>query len=190
MSKHIRLPSGKLPRAYRSRFTNVIEGNAAELRTLEEEVHRTRKQLGRGQEWSDASGRFFAAFDRLAFPGGLAKAIDLLPKCDLNTIESAVRFLEVDPWFFRSGYIKADLLRHLRRVPLTEDQKLRLQKVVIARVLGEDRREFKYYCRLARLISDQNFEQALNELPSSPVEHVSRHARWVLEQLRAASKSR
>jgi hypothetical protein len=190
MSKHIRLPTGKLSKTHGSHFTNVIEANAAELRALEEEVHRTREKFGRGEEWSEASRRFFAAFDRLAFPGGLARAIKQLPEDDLAIIETSVRFLEADPWFFRSGYIKADLLKHLRQAPLTEDQKLRLQKVIIDRIYGEDRREFKNYCRIARFITDQNFEQSLTELTSSTVEHVSRHARWVLHQLRAASKSR
>lgn len=190
MSKHVRLPSGKLSRAFGSHFMNVIEANAAELRNLEEDVHQARKKFGRGQEWGEASRRFFASFDRLAFPGGLNKAMNLLPKNDPDTIESTVQYLEADPWFFRSGYIKADLIKHLRRAPLGEDQRARLQKVILDRIYGEGRREFRHFCRLARVISDPKFEQAVTELKSSPVEHVSRHAGWVLDQLHAASKSR
>ena len=43
-------------------------------------------------------------------------------------------FLEVDPYFFRSGYIKADLLRHLKRAPLTRSQEQRLRNVILARL--------------------------------------------------------
>jgi len=190
MSKHSGLPSGKLSRALGSHFTNVIEANAAELRNLEEEVHRTRKKFGRGEEWGVASRRFFAGFDRLAFPGGLEKTMKLLPQNALDTIESAIRYLEVDPWFFRSGYIKADLLRDLRHAPLKEEQRIRLQKVILARIQGEDRREFRHYGRLARVICDPDFEQAVTELAVASTESTSRHARWVLAQLRAASKTR
>src|SRR5437868_5972807 len=49
----------------------------------------------------------------LAFPGGLGHELRLLENGDLRAIELAVCFLEADPWFFRSGYIKADLIKQL-----------------------------------------------------------------------------
>lgn len=191
MSKSTQPAAGKPSKAFPSDFANVIEANAAELQKLHDDVHRTWK-LRKIQKasWHEAAERFRNSYDRLAFPGGLQKATALLAKNDPAIIETGVSFLEADPWFFRSGYIKADLLQRFRRAPLTEDQKTRLQKVIMDRIYGEDRREFKYYCRIARFISNPNFEQAVTELESSPVEHVSRHARWVLDQLRAASKSR
>jgi hypothetical protein len=139
--------------------------------------------------WKEAAERFHASYDHLAFPGGLTRALSLLPKNDPTTIETAVRFLEADPWFFRSGYIKADLILHLRRAPLSEDQRTRLQSVILARIQGEHRREFRWYCRMARVVSSPSFERAVAELAESSAEFISRHARWVLAQLKQDRKT-
>jgi len=167
-------------------LTKIFEGNAAELRALEAEVHRTyEKRLEIA--WREACERFHARYDRLAFPGGLAKAMSLLAANDPNTIETAVRFLEADPWFFRSGYIKADILRQLRRAPLNNDQRDRLRQAILTRIRGEDRREFRWWCRLAPYVTDPEFERSITDLTLSSVELVSRHARWALEHLKPFS---
>ena len=69
----------------------------------------------------------FAKYDQLAFPGGLTKQFELLEAGDPEAIEMAVRYLEADPWYFRSGYYKADMLRFLRKHPLSDDQSARLR---------------------------------------------------------------
>ena len=58
--------------------------------------------------------------------------------------------LEINPLFHRSGYLKVDLIRRLKRTQLTEDQKSRLRKVIVARVRGPDSREFRHYARISR----------------------------------------
>jgi hypothetical protein len=113
--------------------------------------------------------------------------MSLLAKKDAGTIEMVVRFLEADPWFFRSGYLKADMIKHLRQAPLNEGQRKRLQQVIMARIQREDTpREFRWYCRLAPFVSDPTFEHQVAGLaePSGSVQ--SRHALWVLTQLRQA----
>jgi hypothetical protein len=63
--------------------------------------------------YSEACATFHSFYDQLAFPGGLERGLELLKAHDPSTIETAVSFLEADPWFHRSGFIKADLLRLL-----------------------------------------------------------------------------
>jgi hypothetical protein len=106
---------------------------------------------------------------------------------DPAAIESAVQFLEVDPVFFRSGYIKEDLLERLRQAPLDENQKRRLKQVILARVRDpKTRREFRRYCRLAAFVTDDLFEEEIAKLTGlSGVK--SKHAQWTLEHLRQAS---
>jgi hypothetical protein len=114
--------------------------------------------------------------------GGLAEG-------DPTSIENSIRFLEADPWFFRSGYIKADIIRKLRRAPLSPVQIARLRRVILSRIAGRDTREFRWYCRLARLVSDPDFQLEIERLSLSPTEPIARRARWVAAQLGARTDS-
>ena len=48
----------------------------------------------------------------------------------------AVQFLEVNPEFFRAGYIKEKTVQLLKRVDLTQEQRARLRRVVLDRIQG------------------------------------------------------
>lgn len=48
---------------------------------------------------------------------------------DLETMEAAICFLEVRPYFFRSGYMFDGLLRKVKHAPLSLEQRARLQVV-------------------------------------------------------------
>ena len=169
---------------------SLLDTNFEKLRFLHEAIKKTwvHRQLDKEsfEAWKQACQEFHSSFDRLAFPGGLSRALTLLAEKDDEIIEQSVRFLEHDPFFFRSGYIKADILRHLRNCPLSEDQKRRLQEVIIARIYDTTRREFRWYCRLAKHITDGEFESKIEELASTKVpKMVARQAGWVLAQLRS-----
>jgi hypothetical protein len=169
-------------------MSNVFESNAARLRDLHAAMKTAYKKRQEGARqlgaWEAACRTFHESFDRLAFPGGLGNAMHSQRAGDPDTLEMAVRFLEADPLFFRSGYIKADLIKHLRQAQLSNDQRVRLRQVILTRIQGQDTREFRSYCHLARVITDPDFERQVLELAASPVPLVSRHARWVLTQLR------
>jgi hypothetical protein len=171
-------------------LNNLLETNAEKLRALHEAIKKTwvHRQFDKEsfEAWKQACQEFHSSFDRLAFPGGLSRALTLLAEKDDEIIEQSVRFLEHDPFFFRSGYIKADILRHLRNCPLSEDQKRRLQEVIIAKIYDTARREFRWYCRLARHVTDREFESRIEELMVTNVpKMVARQAGWVLAQLRS-----
>lgn len=48
---------------------------------------------------------------------------------DPETMEAAICFLEVRPYFFRSGYMFDHLIRKTRHAPLSEEQRMRWQGV-------------------------------------------------------------
>jgi hypothetical protein len=100
-----------------------------------------------------------------------------------SEVETLVRFLEADVYCHRSGYAKADVIRALRRTELDAATRKRLRGVVIRAVDGPDRREFRAYVRLARLVDDDELRTQLRARldPYTPI--VTRHARWVLEGL-------
>jgi hypothetical protein len=120
----------------------LIQYHAAKLRDLHEAVHSTYRARGdntsRWEKWKEACRQFHESYDQLAFPGGITEGMRRLATPDPAAIESVVQFLEVDPFFFRSGYIKEDLLERLRQAPLDKNQKRRLQQVILARSGSED----------------------------------------------------
>jgi hypothetical protein len=171
---------------------NIFETSAAELAKLEERV----KELSRrradssaaGAAWREAAQTFHASYNALAFPGGLAEEFELLRLGDLQAIELAVQYLEANPWYFRSGYHKVDMLKILSKHNLTDDPSARLRKVILDRVLGRPVREMRAYCRIAPQVSNRKFEAELIAITENSNRNAARHATWVLEYLRAGKK--
>lgn len=48
---------------------------------------------------------------------------------DEEAMEAAICFLEIRPYFFRSGYMFKDILRKCRRARLSSDQAARLKTI-------------------------------------------------------------
>ena len=165
----------------------IFHTNEQQIRELEKTIEATYvdRDLDEKhyQAWAEACERFRKSFDRLAFPGGLEQEIDLLKRGDGQAVEMAVRYLEADPWFFRSGYIKEQLMRELRKVSLTEDQGDRLRQVIMDRIKTGGGREFRRYCRLAKDLSTAKFVAEVGEAMKSEDANISRRAGWVMSSL-------
>jgi hypothetical protein len=167
---------------------DIFEINATKISELHQAVLNTLKYRDKGPEykrkWQEAAKQFQDNYDSLAFPGGLTYQEELLRQNDSEAIEGAIKFLEADPWFYRSGYIKEKFSRLLKRVSLTHEQSVRLRKVLLAKVDTETGREFRSYCRLARVIETQAFRQELEERLQSLDEGVVLRAKWMLAALK------
>lgn len=131
---------------------------------------------------ADDVGMFWAAMGS-ALPPDFGDAYEQIKAGDPTGAERMIEFLEADPYFFRSGYLKADAAQYLKRVPLTPKQRARLRQVILARVADPDRREFRRYCHLAAAVADPDFRDRLAALAQSPAPGVRRRAGWVLDAL-------
>ncbi len=111
-----------------------IHQNAATLRAMHARIHETFATRGESaahrQTWQDACAAFHASYDALAFPGGYEGAFDRLLAGDPHTMEAAITFLELRPYFFRSGYMHKKMLRYAKRAPLSKPQAQRLRQVL------------------------------------------------------------
>jgi hypothetical protein len=169
---------------------NVFDSSAAELEKLNErvlELSRRRKDSPEATAaWREAAQAFHANYDRLAFPGGLAREFELLRNGDREAIELAVRYLEANPWYFRSGYHKAVILKFLKRHPLTQEQCARIREVILERVRGKPVREMRAYGRIAPRVTNEQFEAELLAINEKSHRDAARSAGWILEYLRAA----
>ena len=112
----------------------LIQRNAEELSLLHSRINETVKfrghSLAETREWERACEEFHARYSDLAFPGGYSGALDRIVAGDPETMEGAICFLEVRPYFFRSGYMFKDILRKAKRAPLSEDQATRLAEIL------------------------------------------------------------
>lgn len=169
---------------------NVFEANAAELEKLREKVDEMFRERGKSPEhtaaWQQAARTFHAEYDKLAFPGGLSREFELLRVGDITAIGMAVQFLEANPWFFRSGYYKADILKLLCKHPLSEEQCVRMRNVIFERVRGRPVREMRAYARFAPKVSTPQFEAEITSVAENANRQASRHAQWVLNCLKSA----
>lgn len=102
---------------------------------------------------------------------------------DLNALETAIEFLEADPYFFRSGYVKENLLRRVRRYTLAPEHIYRLQSVVLNVVDKHFCREFREYCKLARKVDSADFRLQLDSRTRDTDKSVQTRAQWVLDWL-------
>lgn len=147
-------------------FENLIKTESAKLRELHAEIHRTFERRDRDKrswnEWSDACKAYHSYVS--ALDSYLQRACNDDCYVDRDLIEFVVCFLEADAWFFRSGYLKQILLTRLKRSYLNESTKSRLRRVLVDAVNRRGTREFKYYCRLAAVISN---EHLISELESA-----------------------
>ena len=111
-----------------------------------------------------------------------------LPASDVDTAD-ILDFLEADPVFFRSGYMKESLLGELKKRTLDRREAERLQAIILNVVRKPDRREFRRYCRVATIVDDQGFRQKLRDLEAADDADVRRRATWVWDALNANAPS-
>lgn len=162
-------------------FTNFT-ARVAELNRLHKLVHElsdVRWRTGKAEDitrwensvraWKEFSGfgypeTKFYFFENQTFLAALSAG-------DADAKESAIKFLEFDPYYYRSGYIKSKLLVRLKHIKLTASEIKRLQKVVCNAILSPlPKSEFKYYAGLLKNIGTPEFRLKLDALtlPSLP----------------------
>ena len=88
----------------------------------------------------------------------------LVRQGDRESIDELITFLEIDPFYHRSGYLKEHLTKIIKQAPRTSRDNRRLRRVIWNHLAGPNRREFHYYRRLAKQVADQDFINALNQI--------------------------
>lgn len=142
------------------------------------------------RDWQVAAERFHTAHAAM-YPGELNDAIAALAAAPAAAVavETVMVFLEADPWCFRSGYVKQEILRRLRRQPLTIEQKERLGKALLMHVDAGDRRELLDACKLARRHPTRSLRAQLKERLVSPDGDIARRSLLMLNAIRRPNLS-
>ena len=121
--------------------------------------HRARSEADR-QVWRDAC-QAFHSYRASVFGLWEAAVLERVRTGEGSDRGDAILFLEVDPWFFRSGYLKQKLLRALKGAHLEGHEVERLERICLAVVDGRPRREFREYCRVAARVGTPRLKAEL-----------------------------
>ncbi|WP_258179480.1 hypothetical protein [Stenotrophomonas maltophilia] len=120
----------------RAPMERLIRANAGEINRLRQAIREAAGARWRGpeemQRHAAACVEYNQRYELLAFPGGYANALKQLAEHDPNTVDVVLTFLEVRPYFFRSGYMWKTLLKRVQRVPMGGKQQARMQKILDA----------------------------------------------------------
>ena len=115
------------------KLIQLVQLNAQQIVTLQNRVKGAFALRDNGKEWreiwEEACVEFHSRYDKLAFPGGIEGARERLRAGEEEAIEYALAFLEVRPYFFRSGYMYKDFMRVLKNCPLTDSQAKTYRKI-------------------------------------------------------------
>lgn len=113
---------------------HTIQHNAERIRQLHTQIHGTFKHRSESPEalaaWKQACAAFHSRYDALAFPGGLSAAFERLAAGDMATAETAIAYLEIHPYFFRSQYNATKFTRALKKLKLRSDLQRRFDAIL------------------------------------------------------------
>jgi len=119
-----------------AQLAELIRSNAEELRALNARILETARLRNRSPEdnenWETACRTFHSRYSALAFPGGYDNALERIAASEPAAVDAALCFLEVRPYFFRSGYMYKDILRKVKRAAVNKEQAARLTEIVAA----------------------------------------------------------
>lgn len=166
----------------------LISENAGHLRLLYDDIQRTFREQPHGPAHHAACEAFHRSYDELAFPGGLSSGLARLKLLEPQAIAIAVQFLEADPRFFRSGYIKEEIIRRLKHAPLTPEQRASLRRIVLKTVRDRGADLSRRFATLAPAVDSPEFRKEIEAAAESPDRWIQQRAKQVLHVLRSAGK--
>lgn len=163
-------------------FATLMRANLAEIDRLQRRVDETATLRDRSdadrQAWSDACRQFHRRFDQLAFPGG-ADQWSAFMAGKSRGIDAAIAFLDVDPWFLRSGYTKEIIWHRLKRFSVDAPRAALLESIALAWLRRRVRREFWAMARYLRPRASAAFWDAVAALATPEHGNTGLRAHWL-----------
>jgi hypothetical protein len=165
-----------------------IRQAAAEFDALNRQIHVTVLERDTSPEerraWADACDAFHkyrSILDTFWYPESLQRLL----AGDPELLEIAIAFVEVDPYYFRSGYMKQRLFRRLKRLTLPEPQRQRIRQAVISALRLHRGSGWKDFCILDTAFADDNFANSVAIFASDASPQVAWRARTLLDHLKS-----
>ena len=161
----------------KERWQSGVSQRAAEVQSSHLALHRAYDardgSAAANNAWARAATAFQSAVTALYAP--YDELLAGVRAGRLNEIEEATRFLVADPWCFRSGYLKAELMHGLANTLLPSHVVEPLRGVVLRRIVNPQPRLLRYAAQLAANLWDEAFEAEVRriELTGSAEERLA-----------------
>ncbi len=139
-----------------------IRLRAEQLKRLDAEVDLALRNRDKDPEpWRRAAQAFQIALDEFYEP--FDRASDSLRDSD-DELETAVDFLEADPWCHRSGYMKVKMLRRMAKWPARSRFQARLEDIVLLRLSKPEPGLLDPTARLAAKLWNEGLHERVEDL--------------------------
>ena len=110
-------------------------------------------------------------------------ALNRLEDGDPDLLDLAIAFVEVNPFYFRSGYLKKRLFRRLKHLKLTDTQRRRILMGILSAIRSQQGNGWKDFCSLATAFADSDFISSVSRFAEDADSHVVRRANLLLKYL-------
>lgn len=152
------------------------------LRRLQKNIHVTSRNRDKDIEsWHKACVEFHSHESLIT--SMINRVYDEIRLSDQELVEFAISFLEIDPMYFRSGYIKETILTKLKRSILKKNQRDRVINILIDAVRNRGYREYRYYCRVAKVMNSQFLINTLTGILASEPSSKRSRAKMMLDYI-------
>ena len=111
------------------KYRELILDNCIEINRLKKNIDSTFNVKNKKNEWREACAEFHENYNQLCFWNGVSDYRTEIRNGNQDAIEYYITFIELRPYFFRSGYIYQDLIRVLRNVKLSKSHRARFERV-------------------------------------------------------------
>lgn len=173
-------------------FKTLIRTESRKLYQLHRAIHENFKVRNTNkanfEAWKDACKQFHDYESALDI--WVNRCLQSPNLSDPIALEFCIQFLEEDPMFFRSGYIKEDLISRLKRAALKKMDKSRIQQICTAAVQRNGRREYRRYCHLAASIRSDGLIQEILQFTHSENGAIRSRAKLMLRILYDTRKTK
>lgn len=175
----------------RKRWQSGVSERAAELESLRMALHRAYDardgSAAATRKWHDAAAAFRSAAE--AFYAPYEQVLAGIRAGRTDSIEEATRYLAADPWCFRSGYRKADLMHALANAALPDHVVPPLREVVLHHIIDRQPGLLRYAAQLAANVWDQDLEAQITRLEREGTAAEQRAAAQVSARARQRLRS-
>jgi hypothetical protein len=170
---------------------NGVAERAERLAELHADLHKAfdrRSERPDGRDaWLRATERFNEAYAE--FYGPYPAVVRGIHDGHRDAMAEGLRFLAADPWCFRSGYLKADLMDAFANTRVPPDLVDRLQAIVVRRVTHPEPRLLRSAAHLASNVWSDALRERLEALALDGDAAVAERAHAVIEGARHRTRS-